>query len=153
MPKTIMAAIDLASSTDQVLAAAKEYSKAFSAKLYLVHVAIPPEMMLISPLEEDVGLEGVPIPIDREVEADRLRRDHKAMQDLGRELSDAGVDVTSIAIEGSAVEGLLEEIERLGIDLVIMGSHAPSLLEFLVGSTTKGVMHGAHCPVLVLPPT
>ena len=152
MPKTIMAAIDLATSTDHVIAAAREYSKAFSAKLYLVHVTLPPEMMLFSPLEEDVGYEGVPIPLDREVEADRLRGDHKALQDLGRELSDSGIDVTALSVEGSAVEELLGEIERLGIDLVIMGSHAPGFIEFLFGSTTKSVMRGAHCPVLVLPP-
>jgi universal stress protein F len=50
------------------------------------------------------------------------------------------------------VDKLLEEIEQLGIDLVIMGSHAPGFLSLLIGSTTKGVMRGARCPVLVLPP-
>ena len=39
MPRSILAAIDLAASSDQVLAAAQEYAEAFSAKVYLVHVA------------------------------------------------------------------------------------------------------------------
>ena len=39
MPSSILAAIDLAVSSDQVLAAAREYAEAFSAKVYLVHVA------------------------------------------------------------------------------------------------------------------
>ncbi len=38
MPKSILAAIDLAASSEQMLAAAQEYAEAFSAKVYLVHV-------------------------------------------------------------------------------------------------------------------
>jgi nucleotide-binding universal stress UspA family protein len=155
MPKTIMAAKDLAASTEEVLSAAKEYSKAFSAKLYLVHVSLQPEMRVaVPPLEVSPEYWAVPIPLDRKAEADRLRGEHKALQDLGRELSDSGIDVTALALEGWTVEKLLEEMERLSIDLVIIGSHPPSLLRGLfVGSTTEDVMRRAHCPVLVLPPT
>ena len=39
MPKSILAAIDLAASSDQIIAAAQEHAEAFSAKVYLVHVA------------------------------------------------------------------------------------------------------------------
>ena len=39
MPRSILAAIDLAVSSDQVFVAAREYAEAFSAKVYLVHVA------------------------------------------------------------------------------------------------------------------
>ncbi len=38
MPKSILAAIDLAASSDQIIAAAQEYAEAFSANVYLVHV-------------------------------------------------------------------------------------------------------------------
>jgi len=154
MPQTIMAAIDLAASTDQVVAAAKEYSKAFSAKLYLVHVTVPPEMMAaVPPVEDDLGYVAAPI-LDRQAEADRLRGERKALQDMGRKLSDAGIDATALSVEGWTVEKLLEEMERLNVDLVIIGSHPPSLLRGLFfGSTTEDVMRRAHCPVLVLPPT
>ena len=156
MPKSILAAIDLAASTDQVVAAAKEYSKAFSAKLYLIHVTPEPEAMVSLPLSTaggDYDEAPVIIPLDRQAEADRLREEHRALQDLKTKLSDAGIEATALLIEGATVEKLLLEIDKLGIDLVIIGSHAPSFLRDLVfGGTTKEILRGAGCPVLVLPP-
>jgi nucleotide-binding universal stress UspA family protein len=158
MPRSILAAIDLAVSSDQVLAAAKEYSEAFSAKVYLVHVAEPGPIseaaLMILSSEEEVDLEPeVKFALDRKAEADRLRAERHAFQDLRRKLSEAGVDATAIYIEGPTVDKLLLEIDRLDIDLVIIGSHAPSFLrDLFLGSTTKEVVRDALCPVLVLPP-
>jgi len=157
MPKSILAAIDLAASTDQVVAAAKEYSKAFSAKLYLIHVTPEPEATVSFPsstAEGDYGESPVIISLDRQAEADRLRGEHRALQDLRTKLSDAGIDATAISIEGPTVKKLQLEIDRLSIDLVIMGSHAPGFFRDLIfGSTTKQVIRDAPCPVLVLPST
>ena len=156
MPRSILAAIDLAASTDQVVAAAKEYSKAFSAKLYLIHVTPEPEAMVSLPsstAEGDYDESPVIIPLDRQAEADRLREEHRALQDLKTKVSDAGIDATALLIEGTTVEKILLEVDRLGIDLMIIGSHAPSFLRDLVfGSTTKDVLREAGYPVLVLPP-
>jgi len=78
MPSSILAAIDLAVSSDQVLAAAREYAEAFSAKVYLVHVAeLGPtsEAAVMFPSSEDeVDIEPeVKFALDRKAEADRLR--------------------------------------------------------------------------------
>lgn len=158
MPRHILAAIDLAASSDQVLAAAREYAEAFSAKVYLVHVAEPgatPEGAVMPPSwEEEAVVEPEDkFALDRKAEADRLRAERQTLQGLSRELSEAGIDATAISIEGPTVDKLLLEIDRLEIDLVIVGSHAPSFLRDLVyGSTTKEVVRAALCPVLVLPP-
>ena len=159
MPKSILAAIDLAASTDQILAATQDYAAAFSAKVYLVHVAeVGPTLgdhvaMDLSLDADTISGPELPIAVDREEEALRLRGKHRALQDLKARLSDAGIDATALLIEGATVEKLLLEIDRLEIDLVIIGSHAPSFLQdFLFGSTTKEVLRDAGCPVVVLPP-
>ena len=158
MPRSILAAIDLAVSSDQVFAAAREYAEAFSAKVYLVHVAEPgPEAAVMIPSsQEDLEFEPpeVNFALDRKAEADRLRAERQALQDLRKKLSEAGIDATALNIEGPIIDKLLLEIDRLGIDLVIIGSHAPSFLrDLFFGSTTKAVVREALCPVLVLPPT
>ena len=158
MPRSILAAIDLAVSSDQVFAAAREYAEAFSAKVYLVHVAEPaPEAAVMIPSsQEDLEFEPpeVNFALDRKAEADRLRAERQALQDLRKKLSEAGIDATALNIEGPIIDKLLLEIDRLDIDLVIIGSHAPSFLrDLFFGSTTKEVMREAPCPVLVLPPT
>ena len=159
MPKSILAAIDLAASSDQIIAAAQEYAEAFSAKVYLVHVAeVGPTLGEHAAIELSLGSDTIsgpdlPIAVDREDEAVRLRTKHRALQDLKTKLSDAGIDATALLIEGATVEKLLMEIDRLDIDLVIIGTHAPSFLQdLLFGSTTKEVLREAGCPVLALPP-
>ncbi len=82
------------------------------------------------------------------------RAERQALQDLRKKLSEAGIDATALNIEGPIIDKLLLEIDRLDIDLVIIGSHAPSFLrDLFFGSTTKEVMRKAPCPVLVLPST
>ena len=160
MPKSIMAAIDLAVSSDQIIAAAQEYAEAFSAKVYLVHVTEVGSTILRENPAIDLSFEadtisgpGLPVAVDREDEALRLRSKHRDLQDLKTRLSEAGIDATALLIEGATVEKLLLEIDRLSIDLVIIGSHAPSFLQdLLFGSTTKEVLREAGCPVLVIPP-
>lgn len=159
MPRSILAAIDLAVSSDQVLAAAKEYSEAFSAKVYLVHVAEVGTtlgehgVIDLSLASDTISGPDLPIAVERKDEALRLRTEHRALQDLKTKLSEAGIDATALLIEGATVDKLLLEIDRLNIDLVIIGSHAPSFLQdLLFGSTTKEVLREAGCPVLVLPP-
>ena len=152
MPKSILAAVDLAASTDQVIAATQEYAEAFSAKVYLVHVAEIFRGSMI-PLSDTEDYGTVPVTFDRMNAADRLRAERRAIQDFRQKLSDVGIDATALSIEGPTVEKLLLEIDRLKIDLVIMGSHEPGFLKDLFyGSTTKEVIREAHCPVLVLPP-
>ena len=155
MPRSILAAIDLAASSDQVLAAAQEYAKAFSAKVYLVHVVDQtPQLQHTFGDPSDPTFEPVgPISFDRKDEADRLRAEHQALQDLRSKLSDVGVDATALSIEGPTVDKLLLEIDRLNIDLVIMAPHAPGFFrDLFFGSTTKEVIREAPCPILVLPP-
>ena len=155
MPKSILAAIDLAASSEQIIAAAQEYAKAFSAKVYLVHVTEQgpvPQHAFVDPSDPDFVPVG-PVSFDRKDEADRLRAEHRALQNLRTKLSDTGIDATALFIEGATVEKLLLEIDRFDIDLVIIGSHSPSFLrEFFFGSTMKEVVREARCPVLVLPP-
>ena len=159
MPRTILAAIDLAVSSDQALTAAREYAEAFSAKVYLVHVAEPgpaSEAALVIPAsEEEVDLYPEEIRArHRKSEADRLRAERKTLHEFGDKLSRFGIDVEALYIEGPTVEKLLLEIERLDIDLVIIGSHATSYLrDLFLDSKTKDIVREALCPVLVLPPT
>jgi nucleotide-binding universal stress UspA family protein len=159
MPKSILAAIDLAISSEQVLAAAREYAQAFSARVYLVHVADPEPISdavaMIPTSEEEVELEPKErLAIHRKAEADRLRAERQTLHELGKQLTDIGIDAEALYIEGPTVDKLLLEIDRLNVDLVIIGSHATSFLrDLFLGSKTEDVVQKALCPALVLPPT
>ncbi len=147
MPKSILAAIGLAASSDQIIAAAQEYAEAFSAKVYLVHVTelVPKPQLSIDESSDPEFAPVEPVSFDRKDEADRLRAEHRDLQGLKTKLTDAGIDATALLIVGATVEKLLLEIDRLDIDLVIIGSHSPSFLrDFFSGSTMKEVVREAR---------
>lgn len=158
MARSILAAIDLTFSTDQVLAATREYAKALSAKVYLVHIAqreptSEQAAVDLSLLSDTVSGPALPVSVGRQDEADRLRSERQALQDLRSKLSVVGVDAIALSIEGPTVDKLLLEIDRLDIDLVIMAPHAPGFFrDLFLGSITKEVIRKAPCPILVLPP-
>lgn len=50
---------------------------------------------------------------------------------------------------GSAASGILATAENIGADLIIVGSHKPTLQDYLIGSTAGRVVRHAKCAVLV----
>jgi nucleotide-binding universal stress UspA family protein len=64
-----------------------------------------------------------------------------------------GVEVDSQLHDGRPGEVMIREAERLGADLIVMGSHGQGALEdILLGSVSQYVVHHADIPVLVVRP-
>lgn len=61
------------------------------------------------------------------------------------------LNVTTKVIEGSPKSSILEEAERFGADLIIVGSHGHGTIEtLLLGSVSKGVALHAKCSVEIV---
>ncbi|MHB1398696.1 MAG: universal stress protein [Trichloromonadaceae bacterium] len=60
--------------------------------------------------------------------------------------------VCAIVIEeGAPAEFILQQAQKLGVDLIVMGSHRHTVLgEALLGTTTHKVLHKSTIPVLVV---
>lgn len=59
----------------------------------------------------------------------------------------------SLQLIGKPVEVILEQAAKLPADYIVIGSHSHTALhDLVVGSTTGGVLKGAKCPVVVVPP-
>ncbi|MCO1602356.1 MULTISPECIES: universal stress protein [Desulfosporosinus] len=67
-----------------------------------------------------------------------------------------GIDVGDVVLKRKKVQGypatmILEEVEKEGIDLVVMGSHGYGpITGSLLGSVSQHVLHRAECPVLIV---
>ena len=142
--KKLLVPIDFSDHTPAVLRAASELGAALEAKLWLVHIADP---------EPDfVGYEPGP-DVVRDQVAEKLRGEHTRLHELADELRDRGLDVTALAIQGPTVQSILSEAEKLGVDLIVLGSHGHgAIYRSLVGSVSEGVLHRSTCPVLIVPP-
>jgi nucleotide-binding universal stress UspA family protein len=99
-----------------------------------------------------------------------LRASHTVLDELAREqredasklLSDVadelrrgvpGVPVESQLLEGWPKEAILDEAERWGADLIVIGSHGyGTLRRFFLGSVSMTVAMNATCSVLIVRP-
>lgn len=154
---TILLATDLTHGADDLVRVAADYAGAFSAKVFVVHVSPPHPGFVGYPKPATPGAGGEDIPVgweyDRKVLADRIRADHKAVQEIAGRLSASGVDAEALLVEGAFMDKLLAEVSRLDIGLVIIGSHEPGALkDLLFGNVAKDVVGRLPCPVLVVPP-
>lgn len=51
---------------------------------------------------------------------------------------------------GAVYSEVLDEVEQKGIDLVVIGSHRPTMATYLLGSNAATIVRHAKCSVLVV---
>lgn len=132
----ITIAVDLTQDSEAVVA--KAVSVAGDAQLTLLHV--------IEPLTFAYGGD---IPMDlSEVQDQLITQANERLEALATQFS---IDPKQCSV---VVGQTANEIHRLAeensTDLIIVGSHGRSGLALLLGSTSNGVLHGAHCDVLAV---
>lgn len=61
------------------------------------------------------------------------------------------LSITTVAINGSPKHVILEEAEKAGADLIVVGSHGRGVIgRFLLGSVSQAVAMHAQCSVLIV---
>lgn len=58
--------------------------------------------------------------------------------------------VSTAVPKGAVYNEVLQEAERIGADLVIVGSHRPTMATYLLGSNAATIVRHAKCSVLVV---
>ncbi len=141
--KHILVCVDYSDVTDRLVQKAAELARALEASVTLFHVVIPEEFYPTY----DAG--PVPVQTDSRLAVERA----EAKLDAWRKpLESAGVAVEARVKEGAPVREILHEIEALGADLVLMGTHGHGPLHnVLFGSVTEGVVRKSAVPVMVVP--
>ena len=141
--KNILAAVDFSPGTRRVVTCAVAQARAFSARLWLVHVAAP---------EPDFVPHVADPPVMRDQVAAGLREEHRHIQALAAEVADEGVEVTPLLIAGATVEKILSEAEEVDADLVVAGTHGHGAFHrALLGSVSEGLVRHARVPLLIVP--
>jgi nucleotide-binding universal stress UspA family protein len=65
----------------------------------------------------------------------------------------AGVEVDLELCEGRPGEAIVDQVERSGSDLIVLGSHGQgALADVFLGSVSQYVLHHAHVPVCIVRP-
>jgi len=132
-PTKVLLATDGSEDSRLAARAAADLSDKAGAELHVVH-----------------AWQSVPHPvIDSDYYEAGARRLLKEQTEL---VASSGGTVSEVHLLMDApVDAILDLGEEIGADLIVMGSrgHGP-LARLILGSVSEGVVHHAHCPVLVL---
>jgi universal stress protein F len=95
-------------------------------------------------------LEPVPRFVATYVPQETVDRVHaETRQTLGDLARSAGVEGEIVLGQGNAANSIIAEVERLGCDAIVIGSHRPDYRDYLIGSTAARVVRHAPCTVVV----
>ena len=140
---TILVAVDFSAVSGKMLAAVREIPRGDGLKVFLVHVAEPDP--------EFVGWETGPDVVRDQVAAE-FQRERRDVEAMAAELRADGIDATALVVQGPTVATILDEVERRGAELLIVGSHGHgAAYDLTVGSVSAGVIRKTSVPVLVVP--
>ncbi|MGR3493467.1 MAG: universal stress protein [Shimia sp.] len=132
MYHTIIVAMALDHNISPEMLALARYLRAEGGRLLALHVIDAPTGIAVATQTE----EGRSTAYTR---AAALMTEKLAGQD----------DITPKLVEGHVARDILSVAESEGADLIIMGSHAPGLSDYFLGSTAARVVRHAPCAVHV----
>lgn len=142
---TILAPVDFSQVSERVVGAAVTLARAFSGRVVLLNVIQPP----IITSEYGMVMENV-----QELLAVSEKSAAKQLERL-REKFASGSDFSIELVQqtGSPVPMILDHARAIAADYIVLGSHGhTALYNLLVGSTASGIVKGAVCPVVLIPP-
>lgn len=156
--RTILVALELSPRDPPLLDLARAYAQAFGAEVVLLHVVAPEPDFVGLPKEGEAAAPPAPdepevgYAYDRTRKARRAKEKRSELDSLRAGLEGARVQATALLVEGAYADKILEEAQRLGAGLIILGTHQRSTMgEWLLGSTSQDVLRRTTCPVLVVP--
>jgi len=143
--RKILVTIDFSDTAKEALAQAIALTNDSKSKpeLTLLHVA-PPNPDYIGMKSFNQG--------EREELADVLHKEHKQLQEMAHELTDKEVAARALIVQGDIVDSILNEADKINVDLIVMGSHGYSgFSRALLGSVSEGVLRKTTRPLLIVP--
>lgn len=139
MYRSIMVPVDLAEPemSKPAIEAAVSFAKVSGGVVRLVYVRslIPVTYM-----------EFVPADFDTEQQQDAETR----LAQIAAEVELPAEQVSAKVLMGSVQGEVLAEAEAAGTDLIVVASHEPGMLSYVLGSNASAIVRRAKCSVLVV---
>ena len=139
----MLVAVDFSGVSDAVLEQAEQAAGAFSAKIWLLHVA--------EPRPDFVGWDPS-TALMREKVAALYRQEHRDLQQLADKIRSHGHDCEALLIPGAPAPVILDQAAALSAGMIVLGSQGKGAVQrFVIGSTSLQVIQRSPVPVLIVP--
>ncbi|WID99580.1 universal stress protein [Bosea vestrisii] len=139
MYKSILVPVDLAEAelAAPAIAAAESFATASDGTIRLVFVRslVPITYMEFVPADFDAGQQS-------ESEA--------KLAEIAAKVNLPAERVSAKVLVGSVHGEVLAEADASGADLIVIGSHEPGILAYVIGSNASTIVRRAKCSVLVV---
>lgn len=154
--KTILYATDMGSHMRPVFRFAIEMARQHEAKIIMLHVIEPLSSGVIATIDvympkfnaQEVLRDGMKKTlVEMQKRLDNFCEDEKI-----KDPSDCNVISKVKVVNGHSAESIVNQAEKLGVDLIVVGTHTnPSITTNFLGSTARKVTLLSKIPVLVVP--
>lgn len=152
MYKRILVPLDGSACSEAALPHAQALAEKFGAELVLMRVVeptpLPSPMTTMAPM--DGGLWTTAQPGIAEIEEDREEAAEEYVEETARRF-EGEIPVVADVEWGGAAHEIVECAEEHNVDLIVLSAHDRSYWERLfMGSTSEGVLHETHIPLLIV---
>ena len=138
--KQILVAVDFSEHSERALEKALELVNESNTKMSAIHVVDYFPMM-------DSTYDGA-LAFSVDITDELVASSKKRLAELGDKYQLKG---EQLLVEVGAVRNeIIDKAEKVGADLIVIGSHGWRGIDLLLGSTTDSVLHHAKCDVLVV---
>ena len=103
-------------------------------------------LIYVRPIVPVTYMEFMPPAFDEEQQADAEKR----LAELAAGVSLPAERVSADVGLGSIYNEVLNQADQTGADLIVVGSHQPSMASYLLGSNASAIVRHAKCSVLVV---
>ncbi|WP_238326420.1 universal stress protein [Desulfuromonas acetoxidans] len=153
--KKILFATDLSAGAPEVLRHAISLARAYQSEVEILHVLPDINPSVINEVALVMGTDQLAeyelAHTDDVIDTIRQQIQHLAAQELAEHPDDLARIQAIEVHHGPPAATILEEADRYGADLLILGAHGREKLEYaLLGSVAKRVMLHATMPVLLV---
>lgn len=139
--KRILVAVDLSVAAEAVMKTAVELGRALQAELYLVHIHKIHAGKLVEGGMADTS----------ELAAREVAELEAKLEKFASKFAAPGVIITTNVYSGDPGVALNEVADRIGAEMIVMGTHGRTGLAHLVlGSVAENVLRHARVPVVAV---
>jgi nucleotide-binding universal stress UspA family protein len=140
----ILVPYDFSAHSQAALEKGAELAEHFGSELHLIHVLLQPSFTY------GHGAYGAPAAPPLAVMPELREQAEQALRDVAGKVGKGPVKVAPLVLEGGDVaQTLLAAAEKLGADLIVMGTHGRTgVARVFLGSVTERTLRCAPCPVL-----
>ena len=141
MSETIVVGTDGSETAQRAVTEAVRLAKALGAEVHLVSAFVPLRGAHVTGAPEGAAKVWQPLP-DSQVES--------TLSQAEASVRLSGVTVKTHAAEGDPAHALLDTADKVGADLIVVGSRGMHGAKRVLGSVPNTVSHRATCNVLIV---